>query len=99
MSDWIGLAFLVLLVFGAWLGLRALNKPQKLTADEFEKRAAEGKTMLGAGMMELQKIIDPQANKAAAVVQDFKGGKYKKRQDSGDDNDDGEIDEQQIKSN
>ena len=85
MKDWLGLAFILLLVAG---GLYLLTRPQKsLTAEEFERRAAEGPGMLGAGIMGLQKILDPAAEKAAVVLEDFRQGYLDGEQESGEDND------------
>ena len=88
MKDLIGLAFILLIVFG---GLYLLTRPaKKLTTEEFERRAKEGAGMLGAGMMGLQKILDPAAEKAAIVLEDFRQGYLDGEQESGDDNDKGE---------
>ena len=84
MNDWIGLAFLILLVSGAYLFLRQISKPKKLTPEEFEKRAAEGTGFAKIGVLELQKIFDPATTKSVEVVQDLKGGKYDKKRNSGD---------------
>ena len=68
MKDFIGLAFILLVVF---VGLYFLTRPQKpLTVEEFEKRAAENRGMMGAGMLGLQKFLDPAAGKAAEVQED-----------------------------
>lgn len=84
MSDWIGLAFILLIVCG---GLYLLTRPQKpVSQEEHEKRAAENKGMLAAGVMGLQKILDPAAEKAAAVQEDFRQGYLDGEQESGDDN-------------
>ena len=85
MKDWIGLAFILLLVFG---GLYLLTRPTKpLTVEEFEKRAAENPGLLSAGALGLQKILDPAAAKAAEVQEDFRQGYLDGEQESGDDND------------
>ena len=85
MKDLIGLAFILLLVFG---GRYLLTRPAKeLTTEEFERRAKEGAGMLGAGMMGLQKILDPAAEKAAIVQEDFRQGYLDGEQESGEDND------------
>jgi hypothetical protein len=85
MSDWIGLGFIVLIIFG---GLYLLARPQKpVTKEEFEKRAAEGPSLLSAGVMGLQKILDPAAEKAAAVQADFRQGYLDGEQESGEDDD------------
>lgn len=85
MKDWIGLGFILLLVFG---GLYLLTRPTKpLTAEEFEKRAAENPGLLSAAALGLQKVIDPAAAKAAEVQEDFRQGYLDGEQESGDDND------------
>jgi len=83
MSDWIGLAFMVLLALGALAGLRAIAKPQTRTAEEFEKRAAEGTTMLGASMNALQEMMNPEAAKAKEVITQTKEGRYQKKKREG----------------
>jgi hypothetical protein len=89
MKDWIGLGFILLLVIG---GLYLLTRPKKpLTAEEFEKRAAEGPGLLSAGALGLQKILDPAAKKAAEVQEDFRQGYLDGEQESGDDNDNAKL--------
>lgn len=84
MKDLIGLGFILLLVFG---GLYLLTRPQKaLTVEEFEKRARENPGMLSAGFMGLQKILDPAAEKAAIVQEDFRQGYLDGEQESGEGN-------------
>jgi hypothetical protein len=84
MKDLIGLGFILLLVFGV---LYLLTRPRKpLTVEEFEKRARENPGMLSAGMMGLQKILDPAAEKAAIVQEDFRQGYLDGEQESGEDN-------------
>ncbi|MBK9216312.1 MAG: hypothetical protein IPM59_12110 [Chloracidobacterium sp.] len=39
MADWIGVAFFVLLIVGAAVGLKLLSRPQTRTAEEFERNA------------------------------------------------------------
>ena len=85
MTDWIGLGFILLIVLG---GLYLLARPAKpITQEEFEKRAAEGPSLLSAGVMGLQKILDPAQEKAVAAQQDFRAGHLEGEQESGDDND------------
>jgi hypothetical protein len=91
MNDWLALGFLVLLALGAYLFLRHISKPKKLTPEEFEKRAAEGGGFAKIGVLELQKVLDPTAKKSIEVVQDLKGGKYDKKQAKGDDDDTGDT--------
>jgi hypothetical protein len=85
MNDWIGLGFILLIVCG---GLYLLARPAKpITQEEYEKRAAEAPSLLSAGVMGLQKILDPAVEKAAAVQEDFRQGYLDGEQESGDDND------------
>jgi hypothetical protein len=84
MNDWIGLGFILLIVCG---GLYLLARPAKpITQDEFEKRASEAPSLLSAGVMGLQKILDPAVEKAAAVQEDYRQGYLDGEQESGDDN-------------
>lgn len=83
MSDWLGLLFFVLLVSGVLVGLKILSRPQKRTEEEFERRAAEGAGTLNAGMMALDKMLNPEAAKAAEVQMDVKGGLYNKKKREG----------------
>lgn len=87
MSNWIGLAFFVLIVFGAVVGLSVLGKPRKLTEEEFERRVSEGPGLVGAGLIGLQKALEPAAERAIEAQEDFKRGRYDRQQESGDDND------------
>ena len=85
MRDLIGLAFILLLVFG---GLYLLTRPTKpLTVEEFEKRANENRGLMGAGMLGLQKVLDPGAEKAVAAQEDFRQGYLDGEQESGDGDD------------
>ncbi len=76
---------------GAFLFLRYLSKPKKISAEEFEKRASEGVSLVGAGMMELQKFLDPSTENAIVATQEIKQGRYNKKKDQGDG---GETDEE-----
>lgn len=98
MNDWIGLLFFILLLLGIFVGLKILSKPQKRTEAEFERGAAEGAGTLGAGMMALDKFLNPGTAKAAEVKSEIKGGRYnkKKREGKGNGNiTNGENDERQ----
>lgn len=83
MSNWIGLAFFVLLVVSVIVGLKVLSKPRVSTSDEFERNAAEGKTMLGASMNALQEILDPAEARAKEVITQMKDGRYQKKKREG----------------
>lgn len=83
MSDWLGLLFFVLLIGGIFLGLKLLSRPQKRTEEEFERNAAENTTLLGAGLMSLQEMLDPSAAKAKEVKMEMKQGRYNKKKREG----------------
>jgi len=83
MSDWIGLAFFVLVIVGAIVGLKILSKPVTRTSEEFERNAAEGKTMLGATANALQELMNPPEAKAKEVQTQLKEGRYAKKKREG----------------
>ncbi len=83
MNDWIGLLFFTLLIVGVFVGLKVLSKPHKRTTEEFERRAAEGGSMLGATINALQAAIDPAAAKAKEVQIQMKEGRYGKKKREG----------------
>ena len=89
MGDWLGLLFFVLLIVGAFIGLKVLSKPTKRTEAEFERNAAEG-SMLGASVNALQEILDPAEARAKEVKTQLQQGTYNKKKREGkaeDDND------------
>jgi hypothetical protein len=83
MQDWIGLGFFLLLIVGVIVGLKALSKPRVSTAAEFERRAAEEKTMLGATMNALQQITDPADARSKEVIEQLKDGGFQKKKREG----------------
>lgn len=83
MSDWIGIGFFVLLIVGAFFGIRALANQKPKTAEEFEKSAAENTTMLGASMNALQELMNPEAAKSKEVQMQMKDGRYQKKKREG----------------
>ncbi len=87
MSDLIGLIFIILLVVGALIALSTLGKPYEVTKEEFEKRAQEAPSLLSAGMMGLQKFLDPATERAETAQQDLREGRFEGEQESGDGND------------
>jgi hypothetical protein len=91
MSDWLGLAFFVLLAVATVVGLKLISKPRVRTSDEFERSAAEGTTMLGAGMNALQAALDPGAAKAKEVQMQMRDGRYQKKKREGKTEDDAET--------
>ncbi len=83
MGDWIGVGFFVLLIVGAVVGLKVLTKSRVSTSEEFERNAAEGKTMLGASMNALQQIMDPADARAKEVITQMKEGTFQKKKREG----------------
>jgi hypothetical protein len=84
MNDWIGLGIIAFVLVCALFGLAQLSKPYTITTDEFEKRAKEGPGLIGAGLIGIQKALDPAAEKAVEVQQDLKQGRYDGEQGSGE---------------
>src|SRR5215210_4350188 len=93
MSDWIGLAFFILLIVGVLVGLKLLSKPRTRTTEEFERNAAENTTMLGASMNALNELMNPSAAKAKETITQMKDGRYLKKRREGKAEGDGEDDE------
>ena len=87
MGDLIGLGVIILLIVGGLVGLSALGKPYEVTTEEFERRAQEGASMLSAGVMGLQKILDPAQTRSEVAQQEFKQRYEDGEQKSGDGND------------
>ena len=84
MSDWIGLAVISFLVLCGLFGLSRLSKPYDVSTEEFERRAKEGPGLLGAGLVGLQKALDPAMQKAVEVQEDLRQGRYDGEQGSGE---------------
>src|SRR5713226_2550256 len=84
MNDWIGLGVIALIVLGALCGLYYLSRPYDVTPEEFEKRAREGPGLISAGMIGLQKMLEPGAKKAIEAQEDLRRGRYNKEDDSGE---------------
>ena len=83
MNDLIGLVIIGALVLFGLFGLAQLSKPYNVSAEEFEKRAKEGPGLLSAGVMAIQKFLDPAVEKAVQVQEDLKQGRYNGEQESG----------------
>ena len=83
MADWMGIIFFVVLIAGVLIGLKLLSRPRTSTADEFEKRAADSTTALGAGLGALQEMMNPEAAKAREVITQMKEGRYLKKKKEG----------------
>ena len=84
MNDWIGLGIIAFLVLCGLFGLSQLSKPYNVTVEEFERRAQEGPGLLSAGLVSIQKALDPSKEKAVEVLEDLKQGRYNREQESGD---------------
>ena len=84
MSDWIGIGIIALVVLCGLFGLSRLSKPYDVSTEEFERRAQEGPGLLGAGLVGIQKALDPSMQKAVEVQEDLRAGRYDGEQESGD---------------
>ena len=84
MNDLIGLAVIGFVVLGGVAFLIWLSRPYEITTEEFEKRAAEAPSLLSAGFVGLQKILDPATEKAVIAREDLKQGRYNQKQAKGD---------------
>ena len=83
MSDWVGIGFFVLLIFGILVGLKMLSKPRTRTEAEFERNAAEGTTAIGSSMNALHELMNPEAAKAKETITQMKEGRYQKKKREG----------------
>src|SRR5687768_14419327 len=84
MSDWIGLAVIGFLVLCGLIAWWRLSIPYEVSVEEFEKRAAEAPSLLSAGFVGLQKILDPATAKAVEAQEDVKQGRFDVKQAKGD---------------
>ena len=102
MNDWLGLLFFVLVIAGAFIGLKILAKPVKRTEEEFERNAAESASLLGASMNALQELLNPEEAKAKEVQTQLKEGRYNKKKRegkaNGDAGDEGRGDTENLES-
>ena len=98
MSDWIGLGVIVFIVLCGLFALSYLGKPYDVTVEEYERRAKEAPGLLSAGLVGLQKALDPAMEKAVEAQEDLRQGRYNGEQESGDPPEagDADIDEQQT---
>ena len=86
-------------VISAWIGIAQSQTPSppplspadKQIADAFEKRAKEGPGLLGAGLVGIQKALDPAMQKAVEAQEDLKRGRYNKEDESGDPPEGGDV--------
>ena len=99
MNDWIGLGIIGFLVLCGLAGLWGLSRPYDISVEEFERRAQEGPGLLGAGLVSIQKALDPSKAKAVEALEDLKQGRYDGEQGSGEPPEAGSAsDEEQVGS-
>src|SRR5215204_4572668 len=96
MNDWIGLGIIAIVVLCGLFGLSRLSKPYDVSTEEFERRAQEGPGLLGAGLVGIQKALDPAMQKAVEVQEDLRQGRYDGEQESGDPPDAGDDSDKQV---
>jgi len=84
MNDWIGLAVIGFVILCAVIAVWWLSKPYDVTVEEFEKRAHEAPSLLSAGVVGIQKFLDPASAKAVVAQEDFKEGRFDVEQAKGD---------------
>lgn len=89
MSDWIGLAFFLLIPAGIFIGLKLLSRKRTSTELEFEQRASESGSLLSAGINALNGILNPGEAKGKEAITEVKKGRYNKKQGVGKDIGDG----------
>lgn len=96
MSNWIGLGVILFLVICGVAAIAQLSKPYNVTVEEYERRANEGPGLLSAGLVGLQKALDPSKEKAVEVIEDLKQGRYDGEQGSGEPPVAGDASDEQV---
>ena len=96
MNDWIGLGIIAFIVLCGLFALSRLSKPYDVSVEEFERRAQEGPGLLGAGLVGIQKALDPAMQKAVEVQEDLRQGRYDGEQESGDPPEAGDGGDQKV---
>jgi hypothetical protein len=96
MSDWTGLAVIGFVFLIGLLALWRLSKPYDVTVEEFEKRAHEAPSLMSAGLVGLQKILDPATAKAVEAQEEFKQGRFDIEQPKGEGPDPGDVPPEDI---
>ena len=84
MNDLIGLGIIAFVILCGLFGLSRLSKPYDVSTEEFERRAQEGPGLLGAGLVGIQKALDPAMQRSVEVQEDLRAGRYDGEQESGD---------------
>jgi hypothetical protein len=95
MNDWIGLGVIGFIVLCALLFLWWLSRPYEISVEEFEKRAHEAPSLMSAGLVGLQKILDPATTKAVEAQEDSREGRFDIEQAKGDGPEPGEEQRQE----
>ena len=96
MSDWIGLGVIAIVILLVIFGLSRVSKPYDVSTEEFERRAQEGPGLLGAGLVGIQKALDPGMQRAVEVQEDLRAGRFDGEQESGDPPEAGADSEKQV---
>jgi hypothetical protein len=82
--DWIGLVIITAVILGALFGINQLTKPYDISSEEFERRAKEEPGLINAGMIGLQKILEPATDKAVQAQEDLRQGRYNEEEGAGE---------------
>ena len=96
MNDWIGLGVIAIVILLGIFGLSRLSKPYDVSTEEFERRAQEGPGLLGAGLVGIQKALDPAMERAVEVQEDLRQGRFDGEQESGDPPEAGDSNDKQV---
>jgi len=96
MNDWIGLGVIAIVILLGLFGLSRVSRPYDVSTEEFERRAQEGPGLLGAGLVGIQKALDPAMQKAVEVQEDLRAGRFDGEQESGDPPEAGEPNDKQV---
>ena len=96
MNDWIGLAIIGFVILCGLVGLWGLTKPYDVSVEEFERRAQEGPGLISAGLVGLQKALDPAVEKAVEVQEDLRAGRFDGEQESGEPPESGDGSDQKV---
>lgn len=84
MSDLIGTAIIAIVLLAGIYGLNAVSKPRApISEEEFERRARENPGLLNAGVMGLQKVLEPGAARAVETREALRRGRYDRKQTAG----------------
>src|SRR5687768_1868651 len=91
------LLWLVALAFAfamAWAVIYDYNKKQSRSVEEYQEDIERqgldklGSSLLRAGLLDLEKVLKPDLQKAVAFMEDEKQGMTRQKKQEGDDNDD-----------